>query len=267
MAAVDPVAAAYGRPSTGAFDVLHAYGKKSLSRAQHKSRRRSASTIRSASTRRSPRSKSVPRNGHSSRRGRSLSPSGTLRVVRRPLALNALMSGLIKRNKTGLATVFPNDSTTVGKIMKEYHVPSHPEFAVGIYGKEYGDDWHMLTEAEWTNVEFQQELMAEYMKDNKYSWPLLEDPLRCKGCLFIEEGQVYINGATIDDENSQPLIESTIHGQYRARRFIPYQYEKEIIPVHTQQNSKRAEKDPKKGWKIHRMSAPKKAPCLFIRYV
>jgi len=262
------VAEAYGRkhsPVTPHNRVLEAYYSMPSHRTQHKHRPRSASTTRSASTRRSPRSKSAPRNGRSSRRRRSLSPSGALRVVRRPLALNALMSGLTKRNKTGLATVFPNDSTTVGNIMKSYPVPSHPKFAVGIYGKEYGDDWHMLTEAEWTNVEFQQELMAEYMKDNKYSWPLLEDPLRCKGCLFIEEGQVYINGSTIDDENSQPLIESTIHGQYRARR--SHQYEKEIIPVHTQQNSKRAEKDPKKGWKIHRMSAPKKAPCLFIRYV
>ena len=172
---------------------------------------------------------------------------------------------LTKRNKTGLATVFPNeDPTTVGKIMKEYHVPSHPEFAVGIYGKEYGD-WHMLTEAEWKNFEIQQALLTEYMKYYKYSWPLLEDPLRCKGCLFIEEGQVYINGSTIDDENSQPLIESTIRGQYRARCF--HQYEKEIIPVHTQRNFNRAVGMPTKGWKIHRMSAPKKAPCLFIRYV
>ena len=151
--------------------------------------------------------------------------------------------------------------------IKEFPVKSHPEFAIGLYGKEYNDDWRMLTEAEWTNFEIQQELMAEYTKDFKYSWPLLENPLVCRDGLFIEEGLVYINGSTISHENSQPLFDVTIRGQYSARRSDPRTYEKEIIPVHTQRNFSRAIHERPKGWKIHKMNPHKKTPCLYIRYV
>lgn len=270
MAAVGPVT----DHNIGTQSVLKAYGKNlSSPRTQHKSphRRRSASTHKSPRRATySTRSKSAP---HSSRkrystRKRPNSPSGKMQLLRQPLAMQALMSGLKKRNMAALAGLFPNEnSTTVGSKIKEFPVKSHPEFAIGLYGKEYNDDWRMLTEAEWTNFEIQQELMAEYTKDFKYSWPLLENPLVCRDGLFIEEGLVYINGSTISDENSQPLFDVTIRGQYSARRSNPRTYEKEIIPVHTQRNFNRAIQERTKGWKIHKMNPPKKAPCLYIRYV
>jgi hypothetical protein len=203
------VAEAYGRrhsPVTdhhkGAFDVLEAYGKPSPMRSRRQ-RRRSVSNesmYKSPKNSYSPRSKSVPRKRHSSRRRSPLqrppSPSGALRVVRHPQALQALLSGLnATQNRNALAALFPNDTNTVGKNMKAFPMKSRYEFAVGAlnYGNRHKiqGDYRPVTMADIDNDTFRKHLA------HSGPWELLQTPIKCNTGLWIADGLLMVNKAII----------------------------------------------------------------------
>ena len=83
-------------------------------------------------------------------------------------------------------------------------VASSLEFAIGKYNKaqSYGKDWRMATEADWMNRAFQVALVKAHQKGG--GWPLLEEPLICNRTLYVAEGFVMINGASVAEVGYNP---------------------------------------------------------------
>jgi len=187
----------------GAFDVLEAYDKPSPIRSRRQ-RRRSVSNesmYKSPKNSYSPRSKSVPRKRRSSRkrhfsRRRSPSPSGALRVVRHPQALQALLSGLnAEDNRNAVAALFPNDRNTVGNKMKAFPMKSRYEFRVGLlrYDNRHKmqGEYRPVTMADIDNDTFRKHLA------HSGPWELLQTPIKCNTGLWIADGLLMVNKAII----------------------------------------------------------------------
>ena len=84
-------------------------------------------------------------------------------------------------------------------------VASSLEFAIGKYNKaqSYGEKgWRMATEADWTDPVFQAALVQAHRKNR--GWALLEEPLVCNRTLYVAEGFVMINGASVAEVGYNP---------------------------------------------------------------
>ena len=135
-------------------------------------------------------------------------------------------------------------------------------YAVGYYSGMY-KNWRRVTSAEWTNPEFQAALVQAHQAGS--GWPLLEEPLKCTGILYVAEGCVYINGKAIIEvagKNSRELLNThnILNNKYSA-----ILYNRNDPSIRISFNDYLLNKTDK--WTIGQNKATNtyNPPCLFIR--
>ena len=91
------------------------------------------------------------------------------------------------------------------------------QFGIANYNTLFEDGWRHATTKEWKTPQFQAALILAHNSGNRNGWAILNGPLECNNSLYVDEGEVKINGHYVVEVGFN--VSQTLNGVYPAMNF------------------------------------------------